>query len=261
MNYGRISQFMINWLDDYCNRSGAEGFVVGVSGGVDSALCSTLAAATGRPTLCVELSIHQPEAHVARADRHIEWLRSEFDNVESECIDLTAPFDSLMATLPSGEGERYDLASANTRSRLRMTTLYFLACRRNALVVGTGNKIEDYGIGFFTKYGDGGVDLSPIGDLTKTQVFAVASFLGVGHDILSAAPTDGLFGDDRTDENQIGASYPELEWAMEQFDRGAKPDDFEGRNREVFEIYARRNRANRHKVDPVPVCIIPEEYK
>ena len=132
---------------------------------------------------------------------------------------------------------------------------------RGALVVGTGNKIEDFGIGFYTKWGDGGVDISPIADLTKTEVFALSEHLGVCGSILGAKPTDGLFGDDRSDEDQIGATYPELEWAMAEWERGAMASDFEGRQREVFEIFTRRNRANRHKMEPIPTCILPKELK
>jgi NAD+ synthase len=154
-----------------------------------------------------------------------------------------------------------DLALVNARARLRMTTLYYVATSKQMLVAGTGNKVEDFGIGFYTKYGDGGVDLSPIADLTKTEVFAIAAKLNVLSEIQSAAPTDGLWGDDRTDEDQIGASYPELEWAMERFNAGQSASSFEGRQREVFEIYSRLNRANQHKMVPIPVCEIPDEIK
>ncbi len=153
------------------------------------------------------------------------------------------------------------MSLANTRARLRMTALYYFAALKGYLVAGTGNKVEDFGIGFFTKYGDGGVDLSPIADLMKSEVYEIASYLGVNNEIIKAAPTDGLWGDDKTDEDQIGASYNELEWAMNQFDLGKTATDFEGREKEVFTIYAQRNRANKHKMDPIPVCKIPKELK
>ncbi|MEC8596992.1 MAG: NAD(+) synthase, partial [Bacteroidota bacterium] len=151
------------------------------------------------------------------------------------------------------------LSLANARARLRMTTLYAVAAERRALVAGTGNKVEDFGVGFYTKYGDGGVDLSPIADLLKNEVYALGRALGVGEAILNAAPTDGLWGDDRTDEDQLGATYDELEWAMEQVAVGRTADAFDSGSREaaVLEIYLRHHRANRHKMDPIPVCTMP----
>ena len=153
------------------------------------------------------------------------------------------------------------MSLANTRARLRMTSLYYFAALQKLLVAGTGNKVEDFGVGFFTKYGDGGVDLSPIADLLKTEVYELASFLGINQEILEAPPTDGLWGDDRTDEDQIGASYPELEWAMEMDAKGQNAEDFKGRQREVFEIYKKFNTVNRHKMLPIPVCTIPQSLK
>ena len=153
------------------------------------------------------------------------------------------------------------MSLANTRARLRMTTLYYFAALNKLLVAGTGNKVEDFGVGFYTKYGDGGVDLSPIADLLKTEVYEIAKVLGVNEDIIKAAPTDGLWGDDRTDEDQIGASYPELEWAMQMDEEGKAETDFSDRQKEVFQIYKRFNRANRHKMVPIPVCEIPNSLK
>jgi NAD+ synthase len=246
------------WMKEYAGQARVGGFVVGVSGGIDSALVSTLAAMTGLRTLCVTLPIHQATAHVDRAQEHIVWLKARYPNVTAENIDLTGPYDRFGRDLPTvADPDRQQLAGANVRSRLRMTALYYLAGLNDLLVAGTGNRIEDFGIGFFTKYGDGGVDISPIGELTKTEVFALAAELGIVGSIRAAAPTDGLFGDDRSDEAQIGATYPELEWAMEQAETGARPEDFTGRQREVFEIYQRRHRANRHKMEIPPVCPIP----
>ncbi|MCD8186433.1 MAG: NAD(+) synthase [Rikenellaceae bacterium] len=253
-------EFIVGWMKEYARQSGTSGFVVGVSGGIDSAVVSTLAARTGLRTVCVSMPIHQAETQVHRAQEHLDWLKERFREVETMEIDLTDSYERLIGGLPvTGLQERQGLTLANTRSRLRMVTLYYLAGIYGLLVAGAGNKIEDFGVGFFTKYGDGGVDLSPIADLTKTQVYALAEELEIVPSIRTAPPTDGLFGDDRSDEDQIGASYPELEWAMEQAENGALAEDFTGRQREVFDIYLHRNRANRHKMEPVPVCKIPEE--
>ena len=259
MNCEKVTAQIVGWLKDYVGRCGSKGFVVGISGGVDSAVVSALCARTGLPTLCVELPIHQAAAQVSRAAEHIDNLMAAHPNVERATAELTAPYESLLAVLPKEVGPLYDLTTANTRARLRMTTLYYFAGLRGALVAGTGNKIEDFGIGFYTKWGDGGVDISPIGDLTKSEVFELGAYLGVCESILRAKPTDGLFGDDRSDEDQIGATYPELEWAMAESEKGAKAEDYEGRQREVFEIYTRRNRANRHKMEPIPVCVVKEK--
>lgn len=252
-NVEGVVDYIVSWLSGYAAGCGSKGFVVGISGGIDSAVVSALCARTGLPTLCVELPIHQAASQVSRAAEHVENLMREYSNVERATADLTQPYEALLAKLPA-EGNNYELTTANTRSRLRMTTLYFYAGLRGALVAGTGNKVEDFGIGFYTKWGDGGVDISPIGDLTKTEVFELGAYLGVCESILKAKPTDGLFGDDRSDEEQIGATYPELEWAMERYNKGARAEQFEGREREVMEIYIRRHRANRHKMEPIPVC-------
>lgn len=257
-----VAAYIAGWLQDYLEGSGAGGFVIGISGGVDSAVASALAAMTGKPTLCVSLPIHQPESHLNRAEEHIRWLHDRFGNVSSVTADLTDAYEAFVSSFRSGgESWREELTNANTRSRLRMTALYYYAGIDGLLVVGTGNRIEDYGIGFFTKYGDGGVDLSPLGDLTKTEVFALARYLDIAPSILDAPPSDGLFGDDRSDEEQIGASYPELERAMEQAERGVPPESLSGREREVYDIYLKRNRANRHKMEPVPFCKIPAGLK
>lgn len=252
------ADYITNWLLDYANKVGAKGFVIGVSGGIDSATASTLAARTGLPLLCVEMPIHQAESQVNRAVRHIDWLKKNFSNTTSQEVQLTPIFDSFVAALPEIEGDpdKHDLSLVNTRARIRMTTLYYFAALHGYLVVGTGNKVEDFGIGFYTKYGDGGVDLSPIADLIKTEVYAIAKALGVNEDILIAPPTDGLWGDDRTDEDQIGASYPELEWAMEF---SGDENSLTERQNEVLRIYRRLNKANQHKMNPIPVCEIPAE--
>jgi NAD+ synthase len=262
MNKEQVVEHIVSWLKNYAIKAGVKGFVVGVSGGIDSALTSTLCARTGLEVLCLEMPIHQGKSQVSRAANHIFWLKQHYPNVRSEWVNMTAVFDSLIQVLPdSSDNETRMLSLANTRARLRMTCLYYFAGIHGLLVAGTGNKVEDFGVGFYTKYGDGGVDLSPIADLLKTEVYALAEFLGINDAILEAPPTDGLWGDSRTDEDQIGASYPELEWAMAMTEAGKKAQDFEGRQREVFEIYTRLHTVNRHKMIPIPVCSIPQSLK
>jgi len=248
-----------SWLKTYSEGAGTKGFVVGISGGIDSAVTSALAAHTGLPVLCVEMPIHQHTDQVTRAVDHIAWLKRHHVNISVETVQLTGIFDRFIAAVPSVKNEAArEMALVNTRARLRMTTLYYFAALHNMLVLGTGNKVEDFGIGFFTKYGDGGVDLSPIADLNKTQVYEIGKELGIIESIMIAPPTDGLWGDDRTDADQIGATYPELEWAM---DFTGNESDLTGRQKEVLVIYRRLNRVNRHKMVPIPVCEIPEELK
>ena len=261
MQTEKIIAHIVNWLKDYATNAGVNGFVIGISGGIDSAVTSTLCAKTGLKVLCLEMPIHQAPSQVNRALKHIEWLKSNFNNVSMTQVNLNPVFDSLIASLPPVENEESRFMSlANTRARLRMTSLYYFAALEKLLVAGTGNKVEDFGVGFYTKYGDGGVDLSPIADLLKTQVYTIAKHLGINQEIIEAAPTDGLWGDDRTDEDQIGASYPELEWAMEMDAKQKTENDFSGREKEVFKIYKRLNNSNKHKMNPIPVCEIPKEF-
>lgn len=262
MQTEKVTAHIINWLKEYAVNAKMKGFVIGISGGIDSAVTSTLCAKTGLDLLCLEMPIHQAENQADRASRHIDWLQSNFNTVGKQPVNLTPVFDSLVAALPAVENEEDRFMSlANTRARLRMTTLYYFAALQGYLVAGTGNKVEDFGVGFYTKYGDGGVDLSPIADLLKTEVYEIAKLLGVNEEIIKAAPTDGLWEDDRTDEDQIGASYPELEWAMSMLDQGKNEDDFSGREREVFRIFKKFNSTNRHKMIPIPVCEIPDAIK
>ena len=260
-NASEVAKFIINWLDEYSCKSGVDNYIVGVSGGIDSAVTATLCAMTGRPTFIVNMPIHQSSNEINRSDELMQKLSSEFSNVEPVKVNLSDTFDSLKSSLPEIEDKSGGLAMANTRARLRMTTLYALAAERGALVVGTGNKIEDFSIGFYTKYGDGGVDISPIANLVKSEVFELGQTLNVPKSILDAPPTDGLWGDERNDEDQIGATYGELELAMKQshdFENGiGSPDDLEGREAEVFAIYTKLNKANQHKMLPIPICIIP----
>ena len=252
-----IINHISHWLKTYAKDAGVKGFVIGISGGIDSAVTSTLAAKTGLPLLCVEMPIHQNKIQAERGLKHITWLKEHFDNVSSLELQLSSVFDSFTRQLTKDEAKN-ELALVNTRARLRMTTLYYFAQSNQSLVLGTGNKVEDFGIGFFTKYGDGGVDISPIADLLKTEVYKLGEKLGIVTDILSAAPTDGLWNDNKTDEDQIGASYPELEWAM---DFNGDKNSISTREREILEIYTKLNIANQHKMHAIPICKIPEKLK
>lgn len=257
-NVEKRNYFIVNWLKSYAENANANGFVIGISGGVDSAVTSTLCAQTGLKVLCVEMPIHQAESHVSRAKEHISQLRARFENVENAVVNLTPVFEVFKSEIPNDVDEvKINLSLANTRARLRMTTLYYLAGIHGLLVAGTGNKVEDFGVGFYTKYGDGGVDLSPIADLMKSEVYELGKFLKIPTSILVAAPTDGLFGDDRSDEDQLGASYDELEWAMTEDEKGKKKSDFEGRQGDVFETFKRLNGQNKHKMEAIPVCLMP----
>jgi NAD+ synthase len=235
-----------NWLQEYLESNNLDCFVIGISGGIDSALTSTLCAQTGKKTILISMPIHQPKDHLIRAHNHIEWLKQNYPNVESLEYDLTNTFETFKSLFKIEN----NLALANSRSRLRMITLYQISTTYKGLVVGTGNKVEDFGIGFYTKYGDGGVDISPIADLTKTEVRQMAKELGVSNEILIAPPTDGLWGDDRTDEDQIGASYEELELVMNLKNN---PEELLGRQKEVYYIYSKFNTQNKHKMVSIPV--------
>ena len=262
MNAEKVTNHIVNWLKDYAVKAKVNGFVVGISGGIDSAVTSTLCAMTGLDVLCVEMPIHQGKNQINRGKEHIIQLKSRFQKVTSEETELTDVFETFKNTLPPTEDiAKLNLSLANTRARIRMTTLYYFAGIKGLLVAGTGNKVEDFGVGFYTKYGDGGVDISPIADLLKSEVFQLAKYLKVPDSIQNAQPTDGLFGDSRTDEDQLGASYDELEWAMNQYDSGKSESDFKDRKLEVFKIYSRLHRANLHKMIPIPVCEINAKIK
>lgn len=261
MKIEKVSNYIVQWLKSYAENAGAQGFVVGISGGIDSAVTSTLAAKTGLPTLCIEMPIHQAPDQLTRSSTHIGQLKKAYDNVRSEFVDLSEVFNHFQnAVKADSSNEKNDLSLANTRARLRMSTLYYHAAIHGFLVAGTGNKVEDFGVGFYTKYGDGGVDLSPIADLLKSEVFALGRALGVTDSILNAAPTDGLFHDSRTDEQQLGATYDELEWAMTQSESDPA-DNLTQRQLEVLKIYRSLNRANTHKMIPIPVCMIPDDLR
>jgi len=257
LNYSKVKDHIVSWLSDYTEKAFSKGFIVGISGGVDSALTSTLCALTGKKVILLSMPIRQTKAEFDRANEHIKNLENRFDNVSSIETNLTETFTQFEKTIPSDVVQNH-LSMANSRSRLRMMTLYAIGQANGCLVAGTGNKVEDFGVGFYTKYGDGGVDLSPIADLMKTQVWNLAKEVGVVDSIITAKPTDGLFEDERSDEDQIGASYPELEWAMEF---NGDVSYLSEREKEVLDIYTKLNRANQHKMNPIPVCIIPKELR
>ena len=243
------------WIKEYLNKSKNDCLVVGISGGIDSALTSTLCARTGRKTILVTMPIHQNIDETNRGIEHINWLKSKYKNIIHLHIDLTESYESIKNAVPNNC--KTDLALANTRARIRMTNLYLISGSNNGIVVGTGNKVEDFGIGFFTKYGDGGVDVSPIADLLKSEVYKIGKALGISKEILNAPPTDGLWEEDKTDESQIGATYLELEWAMSY----NKKNKLDKRQKEVLNIFKKFNANNKHKMKPIPVCEIPQELK
>ena len=276
MKTEKVVNHIVTWLKEYSEEAGTKGFCVGVSGGVDSAVVSTLCAMTKLPVTCLVMPIHQNEDETDRARNHIDWLSEQF-NINAELNDLTHVFEEFSLAVALEESPKRDLALANTRSRLRMVNLYYHATVNNFLVAGTGNRIEDFGVGFFTKYGDGGVDISPIADLLKSEVYKIAEFLGINEEIIDATPTDGLWDDERTDETQLGMTYEEAEWAHAyhdvfnhdtldyfadtyQIQRRVLAQTLTDRQKQVLKTYRKFNTANKHKMNPIPVCDIPEEY-
>ena len=248
-DWDQLSKEIAHWIKEYAQDNQITSLIVGVSGGIDSAVTSTLCAKTGLNTIVLNMPIHQDTSQYNLSNRHIEWLRSNWENVKSHIIDLSETFTAL----DNEVGEyKSDLTLANAKARLRMTTLYHFAGLTNGIVVGTGNKVEDFGVGFFTKYGDGGVDISPLADLYKSEVYSLAEALGIAQEIQEAAPTDGLWNDGRTDENQMGATYEELEWAMKQIENQFN-EELSERQEEVLEIYWRLHNANSHKMNPIPI--------
>ena len=249
-SYTELAGRIVKWISDYAKENEISTLVIGVSGGVDSAVTSTLCAETGLRTIALSMPIHQRKSQNDLSLSHCNWLKSNWNNVETDIIDLSETFDSISLAL--GSKGNSEMALANTRARLRMATLYAFAASNEGIVVGTGNKVEDFGVGFYTKYGDGGVDISPIADLYKSEVFSLASSLGVIQEIQEAPPTDGLWADGRTDEEQIGATYEELEWAMREIENPSKEEPSE-RQRQVMVRYMELNKANSHKMKPIPV--------
>ena len=237
-NYSELETRIVSWLKDYALENNIKAFVIGVSGGIDSAVSSTLAAKTGLPVYALGMPIHQKEEQESLSDAHLGWLQSNFSNVIVDKFDLTKVFETFKFSMKDFGTDTHALA--NTRSRIRMVTLYQVATSVGGIVVGTGNKVEDYGVGFYTKYGDGGVDIAPIADLYKTEVWELGRHFGVDQRIIDASPTDGLWDDGRTDEDQIGASYAELEEAMET---GSGPG---------LEALIKFSQMNQHKMNPIP---------
>jgi NAD+ synthase len=249
MNY--LKNKITDWIKNYAIKNNLDALIIGVSGGIDSAVVSTLCARTGLKTIVLNLPINSKESNTDLSSLHCSWLCKTFDNVKTRQIDMTPAFDSFQDTM-TAHNYCNSLAAANSKSRLRMMSLYHIATCNNGLVVGTGNKVEDFGVGFYTKYGDGGVDISPIADLTKTQVRKLAAELQINNKIIEAPPTDGLWEDYRTDEEQIGASYEELEWAMEHLSNNINID-LTSRQKEVINIYNKFHNKNRHKMTSIPV--------
>ena len=250
IDWSDLAEEITTWISEYAESNGVSTLVIGVSGGIDSAVTSTLAAQTGLPTIVLNMPIYQDPKQYELSNRHISWLESNFDNVEGRLVDLTGTYEIFIQEMK--EHGLSSLTLANSRARLRMTTLYAIAGSTGGIVVGTGNKIEDFGVGFFTKYGDGGVDISPIADLMKSEVYAIANALGILDEIQQAAPTDGLWDDGRTDEDQIGATYAELEWAM-NYEENPSEVDLTERQHQVLEIYRGFNKTNSHKMNPIPI--------
>lgn len=249
-NWNILAEEITNWISDYALENDIRALVVGVSGGVDSAVTSTLSARTGIRTIVLNMPIHQKKYQDDLSKKHISWLKDNFNNVEERIVNLSKTYDSFVETVSVDEVS--DIALANSRARLRMTALYATAGSNEGIVVGTGNKVEDFGVGFYTKYGDGGVDISPIADLLKTEVYQIARELDIIEEIIQAAPTDGLWGDGRSDEEQLGASYEELEWAMKE-SKNPSNKDLSEREKDVLGIYQRLNKSNSHKMNPIPI--------
>ncbi len=256
MDYQKLSLDISSWIKSYCSDNDIQSLIVGVSGGVDSAVASTLAALTGLPTYALSIPIRQNDKQLSLAKIHLEWLSEKYSNIQTMEFNLTTPFESFVASLESGLVEKFSNqhAEANTRSRLRMTCLYHIATVKNGIVVGTGNKVEDYGVGFYTKYGDGGVDIAPIADLYKSEVWELAQFFGINKSIINAPPTDGLWDDSRTDEEQIGASYKDLEWVMKRGLKKYKDNKKSLNTKEIklVERYLDFNLKNTHKMKNIP---------
>ena len=244
MEASKKVSFIRNWISNYIDSmpSKAESLVIGISGGIDSSVSSTLSAMTGLRTIVLSMPIKQKSNQHDLSQKHLEWLKSNFKNVEGHTIKLDNLFDEFKSSLSNFDNEH---GMANSRARLRMTTLYQVAAANNGIVVGTGNKVEDFGVGFYTKYGDGGVDISPIADCNKTEVWELGKELKILDEIIKAPPTDGLWDDGRTDEGQLGLSYRELEEAMIN------------ENSINRDKYLKIRKTNLHKMEPIPVCKIP----
>jgi NAD+ synthase len=245
-----LQQQISNWILNYLKENNLKTLVIGISGGIDSAVTSTLCAMTGYPTKLLIMPIYQNEEETIRGLNHCDFLKKKYNNVEIIKTDLSAIYDNFVDITPIDYQNKLSLA--NTRARIRMTTLYMIAGGCKGIVVGTGNKVEDFGVGFFTKYGDGGVDISPIADLLKSEVYALAKDLCINNEIIKAPPTDGLWDDGRTDEEQLGVSYDELEWAMLIKEKDANILLSE-KDKNILSKYIEHRSQNLHKMKPIPV--------
>jgi len=254
-NYSELKQRIVAWIKDYTTTNNIKSLVVGVSGGIDSAVVSTLCAETGLPTYVLSMPLRSSLDNDCLSDDHTKWLESNYNNVTRIRVELSDVYEQFVHSLNlwngSNEYTSNDLANANTKSRLRMVTLYQVAGTVGGIVVGTGNKVEDYGVGFYTKYGDGGVDIAPIADLYKTEVWMLGEHLSVDERIISAIPTDGLWEDSRSDEDQIGTSYEMLEWVME---KGLQEDPMflTEEQTNAIKVYKKFNSQNKHKMVEIP---------
>ena len=246
MEVKKRAEIITKWINDYCDKSSFDpkSLVVGISGGIDSSVVSTLCAKTGRKTIVLSMPIKQIKSQHDLSLTHAEWLKEKYSNVEHHLIEMDKIFDSFSNVLNNFNNEH---GYANSRARLRMATLYQVAAANLSLVVGTGNKVEDFGVGFYTKYGDGGVDISPIADCRKTQVWELGKYLGVSKKIINSEPTDGLWNDGRNDVQQLGMTYEELEKAMMD------------KNDKNYKKYLEIRKKNLHKMNPIPVCTFNEE--
>ena len=241
MNVEKRAKIIIDWIIKYCEKTSLNpiSLIVGISGGIDSSVVSTLCALTGKKTIVLSMPIKQIKSQHDLSLEHGQWLTSKFKNVDHQILELENLFNNFEKTLKEFSNEH---GFANSRARLRMTTLYQVAAANLGIVVGTGNKVEDFGVGFYTKYGDGGVDISPIADCNKSQVWELGKYLGVNQKIIDAEPTDGLWNDGRNDTDQLGMSYVELEKAMEN------------KNDPNYKKYLEIRNKNLHKMEPIPVC-------
>jgi len=255
IDYENLSDKIKEWILSYTVNNKITTLVIGVSGGIDSAVVSTLCAETGLPTLVVGMPLNSSESNTNLSNKHISFLESKYSNVHGYTIDLSKTFQEFKSHVLFEKKFNSELGFANTKSRLRMMTLYQIAASINGIVVGTGNKVEDFGVGFYTKYGDGGVDISPIADLYKTEVRNLGRHLGVIDEIIKAEPTDGLWEDNRVDEVQIGATYEELEWAME---KGIGKQNYSEKEYKIIETFLSFNKKNKHKMVSIPIFDLKE---
>ena len=241
-----LEKKIVIWISDYLKDNNLKSLVVGISGGIDSAVTSTLCAMTGYDTKLLIMPIHQNINETKRGLNHCSFLKNKYKNVEIITSDLTDVYEEIIKKIPVKYHNKLSLA--NTRARLRMSTLYMVSGGVHGIVVGTGNKVEDFGIGFFTKYGDGGVDISPIADLMKSEVYELAEKLNINKEIIDAPPTDGLWDDGRTDEDQLGVSYDDLEWAM-----SCNSENLDEKSANILRVYNKHREQNLHKMQKIPV--------